>query len=56
METNRRGIAQCAKCEEIYAVRVREDGTIYPIGAGACVCGSTEFALINPHDVGESSA
>lgn len=48
-------IARCDECGEIYSVQVHDDGTIHVIGnAGPCSCGSTDFTVLDPDDVGES--
>lgn len=40
-------IARCDECEQIYSVRVHEDGTVRPIGSGgSCQCGGTEFTVL----------
>ncbi|RQG90028.1 hypothetical protein EA462_08460 [Natrarchaeobius halalkaliphilus] len=46
-----RELARCTECGSVYAARQWPGGTIQPIGAGNCDCGSTNFVLVT--DAGE---
>lgn len=51
----RKTIARCDECGDIYSVRVQNDGSIHVIGnAGPCSCGSTNFTVLDLGDGGES--
>ncbi|EMA38610.1 hypothetical protein [Halobiforma nitratireducens] len=47
-DDSRRAAAICTDCGNVFAVQVRADGTVRPIGTGVtCSCGSDSFDVLD---------
>lgn len=50
-ESTRRAAARCTDCGNVFPVKVREDGSLRPIGNdGRCPCGNDAFRRIDPEE------